>query len=336
MFNSGQGIGGVSGKAPRLLSALVLCVATMGCMASSVVDGGRHASIVAGKIWGGPQGAGSTSGSSHADSGAGFIVIDTDDIMQWIEQPSQTSIVVHTMDSTVAPPAKTAFEYSASFTINATSARGQDDFYVAGTARNGDLVIEHWEVDPQVGALRTEWLPLGLPIGQPSPLGGLVTTVVGGTYVPVGERPAVAPNLLRSEILRTSDVPPVRTNAFGADPDGRFILFVTQQDELYQLPLTSSAQPVLLHTTATCWMLPFVTGMFRCQLVATGRVWELGPPKVVANPDNGLAMNLLTTILFDADNDGEFESIGIFAPHEQLDAIGFWDGMLTDFVFVWP
>ncbi len=270
----------------------------------------------------------------ESDATDGYLVTNNDDILQIILQPDLKTLRVKTMDKTVSPVAVQQFTYTTSFTVTALAARAQDDLFVAGTARNGDLVIEHWLIDTQTGAVLTGWSSPGPgAIGQPSPPPAPTSTIVGGTYVPVAQRTG-EPSVERVELLRVAH-PSVRTNAMAADPEGRFLLFVTEDSSLYSLDLTDpDALPVLLHDATSLWTLPAVTSMKRFDVTGVGRVWSLGPAVFLIDPADG-AEKFVIAYLYDADNDGVFDQ-HVVHDYNVLANSGLWDSVVTDFRTVFP
>ena len=308
---------------------------TMGCHQESDTDTGPFVSHDSSTT--------EQSGRNSTDASTlGYLVTQTEDILQYIQQPDLRTIVVHTVElATAGSPNESVFTYSASFDIECIEARAQDDYFVAGEARNGDLVIERWQIGGQQGALRVDIQPAGggtPPLGQPLSSPSVSTVVVGGgSWVPVSQRPSQQPGITRTEILRTSDLAPIRPNALGADPEGRFILFVTDDDILYQLDLTSSisaASP--LYDATTLWTVSSVRSMAQVEVTGLGRVWVLGHKTVLPDPSSGGANKIVKTLLYDSDNDGVFEQGVVHYPEVDLEPFGFNDAIVTDFAFIWP
>jgi len=272
--------------------------------------------------------------SNTSSSTPGFLVTSSEEISQVIDQPDLKTIQVRTVDHTATPPSVTNFTYSSSFTVTSIAAKGQDDFYIAGYARNGDLVIEHWEIESQDGAIATGWQSSGpAPIGQPSVPAAPISTVTGGTYIPVFQRTG-EPSVLRTEILRTNQFL-IQNNAFGVDPEGRFLLLITDSSQLYRVDLVDPpTPPILLLDSNSLWTLPFIKGMVRIQVSGIGRIWVLGPPEILPSPVLGIDQHVLT-YLYDADNDGLFEQ-EVVHDYLTLANSGLWDYIETDFAFINP
>lgn len=325
-------------RSTRLLGTLALLAVPFACQDQDeqVTGSVTHEASVHATLSGSPTRA---DVHERGISAPGYFVVGNDTIIQHVTLPSAKQLSVHTTDFSVTPEAKSVFTYTASFDIDSVAARTQDDLFVTGIARNGDVVIERWEIAEQTGALRVQIGTSGPApaLGVPSPAPTTSTSVPGGLpYVPLDQRAVGQPSLTRTELVRTQDIDPIRDNSMAADPEGRFLLFLTEDSVLYQLDLSDpNALPIPIHDASSLWTLDHIQAMARLQVAGMGRVWDLGPPQVLPDPTSGGLVRHVLTLLYDADNDGLFEQAVVHDIDTDLLPISFFDLIESDFLFEW-
>lgn len=212
-------------------------------------------------------------------------------------------------------------DVSTTLSIRDVASRGGDELFVGGNPLRGGFVLERWRL-PEVRGSTTAMLvpsgavPGGIPVtpgmGVPTqPWGGQVYIPGGVSQTPIVQRIALPP-VQRSEFAE--DVSALY-RGIGADPEGRFVLVLTDAGELRQYsPSVTLNDYVVLQDATTMPQLMHVEGLFhRVQHTALGRVWFLTWHDA-RYPDGTLIPSSLyeTIVIVDGDNDGVFEEV---TPH---------------------
>ncbi len=191
--------------------------------------------------------------------------------------------------------------YSCTFKIVDISSRSATDFLVCGEAQNGDDVLERWElVDPQGSYSATRTVAL---TGVGTPASPTLTTpfIPGGVHLPPSDRTAI-PLAQKTELFR-GDLGGVLCGLL--EMDGRYLMVArSSYPELIQLLPPVEDQPYW--TPGVSWASQEVLAANSPYGLSQGRL-------------NGASCAILTaeytadvnhrTYLWDADNDGVFESV---------------------------
>ena len=183
------------------------------------------------------------------------------------------------------------------FEFRALAARHPCELYLAGASANGETIIERWDLPPQRGGYHTSRTTAPQGVGRPAALSELVGRLVGLVYLPPERREPLVPQ--RTAVFRGEL--PGAMRAMAVDPEGRFLLVLTEGGELLQLTdLTSPSisqrfdDTTLPGLARTEIVRPFVDGEgVRCYQVR-GRPWD--EPQAIL-------------ILRDLDNDGHLDEI---------------------------
>lgn len=258
------------------------------------------------------------------------MVVSTE-LLRFVHSNDSRRVTIESVEDLGGTESRDSFEASASFDIHGIASRGSPDLYLGGVADDGDIVIEHWRLKPQGGEPVLERalngaLIRGTPgsgtagsvpaIGSPIASSTPYPYVEGGTAIPFPDRTSPR-RLARNELYRGSVVQDIV--AMNVDPEGRFLLFLGDDDTLYRLTLDASRALEALYDSDDLWTLSRAEYLIRFQHVTEGRVWVLGFLPEVSSDGTGELQ--LDTLLIDADNDGLFDSTGIFE-YDQLHAMG--------------
>jgi hypothetical protein len=239
----------------------------------------------------------------------------------WSVRKDRRSVRITTYEKDSAGEVFTLVQdISTSFEIQDIAPRGGDELFVAGYPVRGGFVIEHWALPEVPGALSATLTPPGAqPSGGQPPLLGVPTPPWGGqVYVPGGGS--------QTPLSQRSQLPPVERTTFaedmnvrhqgiGADPEGRFVLVVTDDGELRQyFPSTSLDDYAVLETSTSLLGLEHIEGLFfRVQHAVFGRVWFLEWFNAKDAGGTPIHPDLYqTVILEDTDNDGVFDFVNLF------------------------
>ncbi len=261
-----------------------------------------------------------------AASRAPRAIVVSDDFVQKVSwEPGEKWVRIHNRELTPTGTwDRITYSFDTSYEVLAVSGRQADELYVAGRARTGQDVIEKWLVDTHTGGHFFAVQSVASPIGTPaSAVPGTSSGIVGGgAYVPGANR-LLLPAQDRVELYRG--------NGFGGvidlspDPEGRFLIVLSQSPRAIQrIPIQLAATPTVLYTSADISYLPYARLIHRRQHYVHGRVYIVG-----GNPTpQGVSLNVM---LFDLDNDGDFESTQILSD-AQYEAQGYTGQVwLTDF-----
>lgn len=253
-------------------------------------------------------------------------VIVSDDFIQTVSwNPREDGIRIQNRARTAGGTwDRVEYSFDTPYEVHAVSGRQADELYVAGRTRTGEDLLEKWLLDSQTGAHFFSVSSVSTPIGTPAAaVPGTSGGIVGdGEYVPGADRPSI-PRLNRFEFYRGG--------AFGgvvdlsSDPQGRFIIVLSAgRRALYRVPIQNGATPALLYTATDLPFLELARRIHRRQHHAQGRVYIL-------RGDTDALGRSLTLMLFDSDNDGEFESTRTLS--KSAYAAQGYDGQvwLTDF-----
>jgi len=226
-------------------------------------------------------------------------------------QPSGTVVTVNT---TEYDPANGAFvdssvQYATSYKVNFVTARIPNELYVFGTKRNGDDVIEKWDLEEIPGAWVASRPPSALPIGTPDPSFPVFSlTLSGGSFIDPGSRIA-SPVGAREEIYLGSALGGVLYAA--VDPDGRFLLVLdAAAQRLVQVPIDGSSAPSVLFDSTSipeivemgCIAPRHEASLGRMYIMTTSRRDDsLGPESAYD----------ARIVFFDYDNDGNLDDFTV-------------------------
>lgn len=176
------------------------------------------------------------------------------------------------------------WSYSTSFVILAICGRQKNVFYLLGQLPNGEVVVEEWQIQPESN-----------------------------------ETASAPPEMARTELYRGSALQ--AAHDMRADPDGRFLLFLSANGELKRLSLTPPRVLSVEAIVSNDAKLANMRLMYPAQHATLGRCWVLEDAIVERR-----------IVMIDTDNDAVFDQ------YHTLDAAS-WAGMgfdgpcwLTDFV----
>lgn len=194
------------------------------------------------------------------------------------------------------------FPYSTSFRVNSIGGNAPNVFYVAGTARNDDVVIEKWDSI------------------YPTPPGGGAPDYL------------TPPGIQRTEIYRGADLGQVIE--LGPDPEDRFVLVLHTVADPTSGPVplpclsrvdgpTGDVQNLLYSADSPA--LDEESGLFVRQHTSEGRIWFVEHER--AYP---------LTAFYDYDNDGAFDNTADIPTEADWNGLGY-DGSvwLNDFTLGW-
>lgn len=269
---------------------------------------------------------GNASETARRDEGA-IGLVTTLNFRQGVVLTSDRSLILRNVETNPSTGAEETneTEYTTSYTISGICAREKDELYLAGTAPNGDAVIERWTISAQNGSYYYHRIPSHTPIGQALPgVPAVQMGIEGGVFVPVASR-VRSPRLNRTELLRTSTCG--RIWGLGCDPEARYLLFLAGSPErkLHRFALDGSAAPVEILSSSQEPHLAACDGLSPFHATSVGRVFQItaSVEPVTGGPS--------TTMLFDANNDGIFESSQTLT-HDAYVAAGYMSGFwLTNF-----
>lgn len=203
-------------------------------------------------------------------------------------------------------------EITTSFRIKDVAPRAGDHVFVGGEPSRGGFLIESWTFPGVTGAPTASTAVSGTAIGVSAPPATPQVSVSGGGPVLPVELRSVPPQPRRSVVVEDLTT---GYRAIGADPEGRFVLLVTDEGELRQYDLGVApgelSDPVVLADTTTLPSLRSVSGlMHRYQQATFGRLW-IARWFDARYPDGyPIALDQWETmVLLDSDNDGIFEQM---------------------------
>lgn len=161
-------------------------------------------------------------------------------------------------------PADSSFSYSTSYDILRYTHLDPSRFYLLGQARNGELVIEEFDVPAQTGGFVA-----GTPFTGPGSI-----SVSGGTWIAPQSR-AAPPPPTRNEIWRGSSLGTVLD--LRVDPDGQFLLLLTEREmrRVERMDLADPDNPVELASEVTIPSLAALDTITCREHVSEGRLYIL-------------------------------------------------------------
>jgi len=242
--------------------------------------------------------------SARGGQALGYPVVSAPEFRQWLYLEDSRFVTVHNVEVTDGVESSLNYEYSSSFDIDYLTARGADEYYLAGV--DGDeTVIERWSLLAHTGSRTTQWT-VGVggavapsPVGVPTIPGTPVVVTVGGSITAPSTRTR-NPRLSRETLLRSATIAPVRCML--PDPEGRFLLVLGEDSSLSALDLLGSAGLQPLQTVAQMPELENIYSLDLFQHASYGRVLLATDfPLSEVRP-------FRTVIFFDSDNDGLFET----------------------------
>lgn len=286
-----------------------------------------------------PERSGPSNARGHGSAYtiAGFPSVATEHVSQWVTISNDNrSLKVRTLDDLSLPSEENAVleVFSASFDITCAAARGQDDLFVGGVARDGDVVVENWLIQPHVGARVVTVQADPLPVGQATTPAYAAAIVIGGQYVPVPERTIATPRIVRNEILRTDTISELISLV--VDPEGRFLLLLDASRSLYQIDLLPDPQvPQVLYTPQEWWALPHVIGASRYHTEHSGRLYIFHLAGGLTDPDSGV-YGPMVGVLSDQENDGLFEAPYVLPTGIAINQFLSPGEVIADYIGIWP
>ena len=208
----------------------------------------------------------------------------------------------------VSGPHEVTIPLSTSYRVESVDARHGNELYVAGTARNGDALVERWTFPQQVGSYYSAKAMASPVIGVSAPVEPLLIGIgraagSDGSLIPPYQTPhgrTQAPPV-RQELYRGAEIG--RIVSFTVDPEGRFALLRTATDPaLVQLVFSDPPTFNVVRTPSTLEILNAEQiGISPYHHAVEGRKYFLsGSTGDQLLPD--------VQLLNDADNDGVFES----------------------------
>jgi hypothetical protein len=190
--------------------------------------------------------------------------------------------------------------------VTTACGRGGSELFVTGVdAATGETIVERWLLGEEDGGFHVEWPVANTSLGEPAPLSSPTLELVGApaqAYVPIADRPRG--NIRRISIYQSALLDPIVN--MSCDPEGRYLLCLTEAHDVVQLDLTTS--PVGVATLATASGTPALTDMVSVQLLQhpmDGRIGKLSP--------TGFDVNANHVVLSDVLNDGLFESVEVLS-----------------------
>ena len=210
------------------------------------------------------------------------------------------------------------FSFTASHPVRTVAPRNVYEYFVAQRdGRSSEWVVEHWRIQPALGARTVDRASRSSPIGESVSYSPPKERLVGGTYIPMAER-KTEPTLSVSEVYRGNHM--VEITTMTADPDGRFLLVVSGPEKrLLQIPLHEERPPTVIADATTLPHLLVAHVFSPLEHEAEGRVYLL----------ESAAFHGLRTILRDANNNGVFESATTYYP-PAFEAAGYAGYVWTD------
>ena len=250
-----------------------------------------------------PHASAPFSGSRTAE----VTIFANDDLIQSVSyDPGARDITFHSAGRAPGSPGYelTSARFATSYRIHKIASGGQSHtFYVNGHARNGDDVLELWEVAVRSGGHYASRTAAPQPLGTPSAPFGVTPGIVGGVYrAPSGEAVAVE----RTELFRGSQLGVFRGVA--ADPEGRCV-FAMAGGALYRIEIGPTLIAPVEVITGFSDIAEVAYVAIR-QLAATGeRTLVLTRPSGIDEVVGGF-IDVLRCLAFDPDNDGHFSFPG--------------------------
>lgn len=185
------------------------------------------------------------------------------------------------------------------YPLAAAATRANGTVFLCGTDSGGSLVIERFDPSAKRGAyeVRVDELPY-TSIGQPAATTEVQEALVNGIFLPPDRRGRDWLTIDR-EVIH-SDPFPGDVVGLGADPEGRYVLAITESDEVYRFENTHEANYVLLYDASSSPSMPFLKGSMKFFEHAVDKrvclLWTRVRP-------------LTRIALSDYDNDGVFDAI---------------------------
>ena len=118
--------------------------------------------------------------------------------------------------------------------------------------QRGSLVVERWSFPPWSGGYTCFQPAPGTPLGAPTAKTLPHVYVEGVTYVPQGQR-APKPPARKAVVYYSDELVPLGPDQVMADPEGRFLLIKTRENQLYQVPLDETDSATHLLTLDPEW-----------------------------------------------------------------------------------
>ncbi len=209
---------------------------------------------------------------------------------------SGLSLLIFEADFVTGEEHTSTLSEPASFEIDTVLHRHGFEFYVLGRAASGEYVGERLSFTPSRGSY-TSSRPTALsPIGVAAPLGVTSTFLVDGPFLPPKQR--ARPSTERSEIFRWAGHPGVRCGA--VDPEGRFLLLLTNDSMLVQVSLGGTGAVTTLATASSTPFLAVADSLDAFDHDTEGRKYVLEHDYA---SEDGRHL-----VLHDRDNDALFET----------------------------
>lgn len=220
------------------------------------------------------------------------------------------------------------YAINCSFGIIAVRAIGtSNEFFVLGEGKNGDSILEHWVASIPAGRRYIDRTKCSVPLGSPAEIAPVTSGISGGVYV--SPPPQVAIRTERTELFRGDELGSL--TSFSVEPNGRFVLALAYSGDLFQLDLTSDAEPVQISDRAEMPGLRKMTSFYTrvhsslgvCYVLDASEAWEYHNEMIV---------------LHDLENDGLVDDItsyteeSFFELHEA-NSSGWVDDLINYYEF---
>ena len=185
-----------------------------------------------------------------------------------------------------------------------------DEVWVAGIARDGNTVIEHWVAERLQGQRVIERVEYALPLGEAAPPTSAAADVFGGEpYRTPTDRGT--PRVDRDRVYEGTELG--EPWSIAADPAQRFVLALTTAGEIWRLDLLTGLPPELLLDTSDEPDLAVMTDLYPMRHQQLGMVWVAEPVEHWEHSDR-------VVVLYDAENDGVFEDHASYSLAEYRQA----------------
>jgi hypothetical protein len=197
-----------------------------------------------------------------------------------------------------APGPRTEWNWTTSFDVLHVGGRGTDLLVVLGVARNGDTILERWDIGLPAGAPTAALAPAAPVVGVAVAVPALQLGVQGGTPIPPAQRGA-GPQPSRTEVYRGPSLG--QDLEVEVDPNGRYALVLSRDGgALYRIVLAEGASADLILDSQSAPSLARVFGLDFYRHALLGQ-------QVGGRIKGGAPLSRI--VLGDLDNDGVFESV---------------------------
>ncbi len=239
----------------------------------------------------------------------GFTVWDDTEIRQSYGATNfrEVSVLDEYLKAAPGDPASVAHSGASNFDFWCIESAGLDKYCVAGIGASGDFILERWELVPATVASRSE------PAARP-----LVVTQSGEVLSKDFQKTRIFEGPLGVSVI-----------SVGFDPEERFMLALLTDDQglttIYKFDNVKGAVPIPVYDSITYPELATLGHFNRFDHKATlSRVWILSALSLYGD---------LQMMMFDDDNDGEFDGEPLIGNDEYFESVGYpvvfpyWDSL---------